>query len=38
MPSSDQFEIFDDEFQRILGQNPTMNHLADGLAFAEGVC
>lgn len=38
MPSSDQFEIFSDEFRRILGQNSTMNHLADGLAFAEGVC
>jgi len=36
--SADQFEIFDDEFQSILGSNPTLTHLADGLAFAEGVC
>jgi gluconolactonase len=32
------FEIFDDEFQQILGPNPTLKLLADGLAFAEGVC
>jgi len=33
-----QFEIFDDEFQRILGPNPSLNLLADSLEFAEGVC
>jgi gluconolactonase len=38
MASSDQFEIFDDEFQRILGSNPTLVERATGLAFAEGVC
>lgn len=34
------FEIFDDEFQQILGQNsgPGLKLLAEGLAFAEGVC
>ncbi len=35
---SDPFEIYDDEFGRMLGSNPTLNLLADGLAFAEGVC
>jgi len=38
MAGSDQFEIFDDDFQRILGSNPNLNLLADGLTFAEGVC
>ena len=33
-----QFEIFDDEFQFILGNNPKLIQRADGLAFAEGVC
>jgi gluconolactonase len=35
---SPQFEIFDDEFQRFLGPSPSLNLLADSLAFAEGVC
>lgn len=38
MAASEQFEILDDEFQRILGSNPELKLLADGLAFAEGVC
>ena len=38
MAGSDQFEIFDDEFQRILGPIPALELLADGLTFAEGVC
>ena len=38
MTASDQFEIFDDEFQRILGPTPSLNLLADTLTFAEGVC
>jgi gluconolactonase len=38
MAEPGQFEIFDDEFQRILGPNPRMNLLADNLTFAEGVC
>jgi len=38
MTGSDQFEIFDDSFRRILGSNPNLNLLADGLTFAEGVC
>lgn len=38
MAGPDQFEIFDDEFQRILGPNPGLKLLADGLTFAEGVC
>jgi gluconolactonase len=36
--TSEQFEVFDDEFQRILGNSPTLNLLADDLTFAEGVC
>ena len=38
MTGSDQFEIFDDEFQRILGSSPNLKLLADDLTFAEGVC
>ena len=38
MAESDKFEIFDDEFQRILGPEPTLTLLADSLTFAEGVC
>ncbi|MBT3864086.1 MAG: SMP-30/gluconolactonase/LRE family protein [Chloroflexi bacterium] len=34
----EQFEVFDDEFQRILGSNPELIQRAGGLAFAEGVC
>jgi len=32
------FEIFSDEFQRILGPSPELRLLASGLKFAEGVC
>ncbi len=38
MAGSDQFEIFDDSFRRMLGSAPSLTLLADGLAFAEGVC
>ncbi|MCH8911743.1 MAG: SMP-30/gluconolactonase/LRE family protein [Chloroflexi bacterium] len=38
MAESEQFEIFDDEFQRILGPDPSLKLLADTLTFAEGVC
>ena len=38
MTGSDQFEIFDDDFRRILGLSPTLKLLADDLTFAEGVC
>jgi len=34
----DFIEVFDDEFQRIVGDSPDLDLLADGLAFAEGVC
>lgn len=34
----EQFEIFDDEFQRIIGSSPELIQRVDGLAFAEGVC
>jgi gluconolactonase len=33
-----RFEIFSDEFQRILGPSPEFKLLASGLRFAEGVC
>ena len=32
------FEIFSDEFQRILGPAPELKLLSSGLKFAEGVC
>jgi gluconolactonase len=32
------FEIYSDEFQRILGPSPEMKLLFSGLKFAEGVC
>jgi len=38
MSSNKNFEIFDDDFQRMLGNDPELVQLADGLAFAEGVC
>ena len=38
MTGSDQFEIFEEEFQRILGMTPSLTLLADSLTFAEGVC
>ncbi len=38
MTGSERFEIFDDEFERILGPSPALDLVADGLAFAEGVC
>ncbi|MCZ6538550.1 MAG: SMP-30/gluconolactonase/LRE family protein, partial [Chloroflexi bacterium] len=38
MAGPDKFEIFDDEFQRILGPSPGLKLLADSLTFAEGVC
>ena len=38
MAIGDQFEIFDNEFQSMLGSNPELVQSADGLAFAEGVC
>ena len=38
MTGSDQFEIFDGSFRKILGSNPNLNLLADGLTFAEGIC
>ncbi|MDA1278958.1 MAG: SMP-30/gluconolactonase/LRE family protein [Chloroflexi bacterium] len=38
MAGSDRYEIFDAEFQRILGPSPRLELVADGLAFAEGVC
>lgn len=38
MTGSDRFEIHDAEFQRILGPSPSLELVADGLAFAEGVC
>lgn len=38
MAGNGQFEIFDDEFQRILGPDPNLKLLADSLTFAEGVC
>jgi gluconolactonase len=38
MAEPEIYEIFDDEFERILGSTPKLNLLAGGLAFAEGVC
>ena len=38
MAASETFEIFDDEFQRILGPGPSLKLLTDSLTFAEGVC
>ena len=38
MTGTGRFEIFDDEFQRIIGPDPRLKLLADSLAFAEGVC
>jgi gluconolactonase len=38
MTRSEQFEIFDDDFRRILGSAPNLKLLADDLTFAEGVC
>lgn len=38
MANESQFEILSDEFQRLLGSNPELVELANGLAFAEGVC
>ena len=38
MSEPGQFEIYDDEFSRILGPNPTLRLLDDSLTFAEGVC
>ena len=38
MAGSDQFEIFYDDFRRILGASPNLKLLADDLVFAEGVC
>ena len=38
MTGSDQFEIFEEEFQRILGMTPSLTLLADSLTCAEGVC
>lgn len=32
------FEVYSDEFQRILGPSPELRLLASGLKFAEGVC
>ena len=36
--ASDEFEIFDDEFQSMPGSSPTLVQRAEGMAFAEGVC
>ena len=33
-----RFEIFSDEFQRILGPSPELKLLSSDLKFAEGVC
>lgn len=38
MTGSERFEIFDDEFAKILGPDPALDLIADGLTFAEGVC
>ena len=38
MKALEQFEIFDDEFEKAIGPNPKLNLLVEGLAFAEGVC
>ncbi|GIT19939.1 MAG: hypothetical protein CM1200mP39_27450 [Dehalococcoidia bacterium] len=35
MPALEQFEIFDDGFQKAIGPNPKLNLLVDGLAFAK---
>lgn len=38
MAGSEQFEIFDDDFARMIGPRPVLDLVAEGLAFAEGVC
>ena len=38
MTGPDQFEIYNDEFERILGPAPSLRLLNDTLTFAEGVC